>query len=39
VEAYIDAQLAPVERGETTPFIVADELLRRGADILKRSDP
>ena len=38
VEAYIDGRLAPVERGETTPFVVADELLRRGADILKRSD-
>ena len=39
VEAYIESRLAPVERGETTPFVVADELLRRGADILKRTEP
>jgi LAO/AO transport system kinase len=38
IEQYIESQLAAVERGETTPFVVADELLRRGADILKRGE-
>ncbi|MEO7964634.1 MAG: methylmalonyl Co-A mutase-associated GTPase MeaB [Gemmatimonadaceae bacterium] len=39
IQQYIESQLAPVEQGETTPFIVADEILRRGADILKRGEP
>lgn len=37
VQAFIEAALPAVEAGSRTPFGIADELLRRGADILTRT--
>lgn len=38
VQAFIEASLPGVEAGTSTPFGIADELLRRGAGILTRTD-
>ena len=35
---WLDARIASLESGETTPFAVADELLRRSASLLAGSD-
>lgn len=37
IREFIDASLPGVEAGSSTPFGIADELLRRGADILTRT--
>jgi LAO/AO transport system kinase len=37
--AFIEDALPGVEAGSSTPFGIADELLRRGADILTRTGP
>ncbi|MCC6927490.1 MAG: methylmalonyl Co-A mutase-associated GTPase MeaB [Gemmatimonadaceae bacterium] len=39
IRAFIDDALPGVEAGTSTPFGIADELLRRGAGILTRTDP
>jgi len=39
IRAFIDDALPAVEAGTSTPFGIADELLRRGAGILTRTDP
>ncbi|HEX4932018.1 MAG TPA: methylmalonyl Co-A mutase-associated GTPase MeaB [Gemmatimonadaceae bacterium] len=39
IRAFIDEALPGVEAGTSTPFGIADELLRRGAGILTRTDP
>lgn len=36
--AWLDQQLPALERGELTPFAVADELLARSSDLLTRTD-
>jgi GTPase len=38
VQEFIDASLSGVERGELTPFRIADELLARSAKIITRTD-
>lgn len=35
---YVESQLGAVQEGTTTPFTVADEILHRGAEILKRGE-
>ena len=35
---WLDAQLAAIESGESTPFEIAAELLRRSANLLTRAD-
>lgn len=37
IQAFVDASLPAVEAGTSTPFGIADELLRRGAGILTRT--
>ncbi len=37
IQAFVEDSLADVEAGSRTPFGIADELLRRGADILTRT--
>ena len=37
IQAFIEAALPDVEAGTSTPFGIADELLRRGAGILTRT--
>jgi LAO/AO transport system kinase len=37
--AWLDARLAEAERGATTPFVVADELLERSGDLLTQPTP
>lgn len=39
IRAYIEAQLPAIESGTLSPFGIADEVLRRGADLLKRGEP
>lgn len=38
IRAYIERELPGVEAGTSTPFGIADELLRRGAGILTRTE-
>lgn len=35
IRGYIEGQLSAIESGATSPFGIADELLRRGADLLR----
>jgi hypothetical protein len=35
IRGYIESQLTAIESGATSPFGIADELLRRGADLLR----
>lgn len=37
--AWLDEQLPALDRGELTPFAVADELLSRSSDLLTHTDP
>ncbi len=37
IQAFVEGSLADVEAGTSTPFGIADELLRRGAGILTRT--
>jgi len=39
IQAFIEASLPAIEAGTSTPFGIADELLRRGAGILTRTSP
>lgn len=39
IQAFIEASLPAIEAGTSTPFGIADEVLRRGAGILTRTDP
>jgi LAO/AO transport system kinase len=39
IRAFIEAQLPAIESGVQSPFGIADELLERGADLLKRVEP
>ena len=39
IRAYIEEQLPAIESGARSPFAIADELLRRGADLLTRVEP
>ena len=36
IRAYIEAQVPAIEAGALSPFDIADEVLRRGADLIRR---